>query len=317
MILDVALFLFGLVLLYYGAEFLVSAASALAFRLGITPIIVGCTVVAFGTSAPELVVSLAAVYSKNDGVSIGNIIGSNIANLLLILGMAAVIRPIEVNRDVIKREYPIMLAAIALMVIFGFDGLLSRWDGAILFAGMVAYMAYQFVAATRAMAQGKQVALLSELDEVDEKASMGKNTVFLIGGIIGLALGAKVMVDSAVSIAQIYGIPDFLIGISIVAVGTSLPELATSVIAAMKGESDISVGNVVGSNVFNTLLVLGVVASLTQITIGEAARLDMWIMLGTAGTIWVLMLITPRITRIHGVVFLSSYVAYMVSLFYR
>ncbi len=316
MIAEVAFFFGGLVLLYYGAEFLVSASSSMAFRLGITPIVVGCTVVAFGTSAPELVVSLAAVYSENDGVSIGNIIGSNIANLLLILGMASVIRPIQINQEVIRREYPIMLAALGLLTGLGFDGVISRFDGLILSAAMLAYIAYQFQSAKKAMAAGKTVDMLADLDQ-DDDTSTAKNIVFLILGVLGLAFGAKFMVDAAVSIATEFQISPLLIGISIVAIGTSLPELATSVIAATKGESDLSVGNVVGSNVFNTLLVLGIVASIASLNIGDAVKIDIWIMLGTAVTIWVLMLIKPKITRLHGLIFLGAYIGYMVSLFNR
>ncbi len=316
MIADVAFFFVGLVLLYYGAEFLVSAASSMAFSLGITPIVVGCTVVAFGTSAPELVVSLAAVHAENDGVSIGNIIGSNIANLLLILGAASLIRPIEVSKEVVRREYPIMLAALGLLTIFGLDGQISRTDGIILLVAMAGYMIYQFRSAQKAMAAGKSVDLMADLDE-NEESNTPKNIMFLILGVFGLAIGAKLMVDSAVSVATLYGIPPLLIGISIVAIGTSLPELATSVIAAFKNESDISVGNVVGSNVFNTLLVLGIVATIASLNIGNAVTVDIWIMLGTAAGIWVLMLIMPKITRVHGVLFLGGYVAYMVSLFHR
>lgn len=318
MIVDVLLFIVGLGLLYYGAEFLVSGASSLAFRLGLTPIIIGCTVVAFGTSAPELVVSLAAIAAENDGISIGNIVGSNIANLLLILGTASLIKPIHVHEDVVKREYPLMFAATALFVALAIDGELSRIDGILLLSAMFVYLIYQFWSAKLAMSAGKEVGVIADFEDAHDTESNTTRDIFkLIFGIFGLAIGAKLMVDSAVSIATIFEIPPLIIGISIVAIGTSLPELATSIVAAMRGESDIAVGNVVGSNVFNTLLVLGVVGTLTSVNFGELIQIDLWLMMGITAIIGFLIWVRPTLTRIHGVLFLSTYVAYMVTLFIK
>lgn len=319
MILNVFIFLVGLTLLYFGAEWLVSGASTIALRLGITPIIVGCTVVAFGTSAPELVVSLAAVYTGSDDISVGNIIGSNIANLALILGVAALIRPMMVQAAIIRREFPVMLVATLMLCMFGYDGRLSQLDGVILLTAMAAYIAYMFVIARMEMRAGGTPDIAAELEDVDvEGGSNVKDGIRIVLGIIGLAGGAQLMVNSAVSIATVLGVPQMIIGISVVAVGTSLPELATSVVAAYRGESDISVGNVVGSNIFNTFMVLGLVGTLAGVTVGyEAVEWDLWVMLGVTVLAWPIMWTGRRIGRIEGAVLLGIYCAYIAWIFFR
>lgn len=323
MILDSVLFLVGLTILYFGAESLVQGASSMALRLGLTPLIVGLTVVAFGTSAPELVVSLAAVFTDSDDISVGNILGSNIANLALILGVAASIRPIKVSSDVIKREYPVMLGASVLFAGLAYDGELSRIDGGLLVICMLIYVGYMAHMARTAIRSARQEAasldLLEELEDVDPKnSSAGKDIVRVVFGIIGLTAGAKLMVDSAVIIASSLGVSQLVIGITVVAIGTSLPELATSVVAAMHNESDISVGNVVGSNVFNVLSVLGIVSLIKPIAIGaDAIRYDMWMMLLVTVIIWPVMWTGKRIGRVEGAGFLLGYVAYSVWLFFR
>ena len=323
MFLDFALFLIGLTILYFAAEALVQGASAMALRMGLAPLIVGLTVVAFGTSAPELVVSLAAVFTDSDDISVGNIIGSNIANLAFILGLSAIIRPMVVSAEIIKREYPVMLGASVLLVALAFDGLLSRVDGAILVGCMVGYLTYMARMAKVSMQGAKEEAatrdLLEELDGIDpEKSNNTKDIARVIFGIIGLTGGAKLMVDSAVVIASSMGVSQLVIGITVVAIGTSLPELATSVVASFRGESDISVGNVVGSNVFNVLSVLGIVALLKPITVGAAAvQYDIWVMLAVTLVIWPVMWTGKRISRIEGGLFLVAYIAYSIWLFVR
>ncbi len=330
MFLEIAMFLVGLVILYFAAETLVQGASAMALRLGITPLIVGLTVVAFGTSAPELVVSLAAVYTDSDAISVGNILGSNIANLALILGISAIIRPITVSNEVIKREYPVMLAASVLMVGLSYDGMISRIDGAMLVACMVAYMGYMGYMARKVIRTGKEEgAALSILEDLDELGGLEsddssgapsnlKDMARVVVGIIGLSAGAKLMVDSAVVIASDLGISQLVIGITIVAIGTSLPELATSIVAALRGESDIAVGNVVGSNVFNILSVLGIVSCIKPIEVsGEAVTYDLWVMLGVTLLVWPVMWSGKRIARGEGILFVILYVTYSVWLFIR
>lgn len=328
MFLEIAMFLVGLVILYFAAETLVQGASAMALRLGITPLIVGLTVVAFGTSAPELVVSLAAVYTDSDAISVGNILGSNIANLALILGISAIIRPITVSNEVIQREYPVMLAASVLMVGLSYDGMISRIDGAMLVTCMVVYLGYMGVMARKVIRTGKEegaaLSVLEDLEELggldgDPKSSSNvKDMARVVVGIIGLTAGAKLMVDAAVIIASDLGISQLVIGITIVAIGTSLPELATSVVAALRGESDIAVGNVVGSNVFNILSVIGIVSCIKPIQVSpDAVTYDLWVMLGVTLLVWPVMWSGKRIARGEGILFLILYVTYSVWLFIR
>ena len=313
MVLTVVLFLIGLALLYFGAEWLVGGASAIALRFGIAPLIVGLTVVAFGTSAPELLVSLLAVFDGKDGISIGNIVGSNIANIALILGVSALIRPVEVSKQVLMRDYPVMLLASVLLLALSYDGVVERWEGGVLFAGIVAYIGYSLY---RALKGGGAEEGAEELEGVDT-SKMGFNLLKVFAGIAGLAGGAYLLVESAVVIAKSLNVPDLVIGITVVAVGTSLPELATSVMAAIKGESDISVGNVVGSNIFNILLVLGLVAMILPMKIADPGKLliDLGVMVGVAVISWPIMRTGLRINRAEGAFFLVGYVVYMVVVF--
>lgn len=320
MLLEVVIFVAGLVVLYFGAEWLVRGSSSIALRMGITPIIVGCTVVAFGTSAPELVVSLAAVVTESDDISVGNIVGSNVANLALILGAAGIIRPIEVHSSVIKREYPIMLIASIALVFLAYDGVLSRIDGFLLLCGMGAYLGYMLGLARESMNDDSaSLEGLEDIEDIDpNRSNTTKDGFRVVFGMIGLTVGAHFMVSSAITIATEFGISQLVIGITIVAIGTSLPELATSVVAAIRDESDISVGNVVGSNVFNVLLVLGTVAAIAGIVVGELAiEYDLFIMLGITLLIWPIMWTGNRIGRLEGGLMLIGYFAYMVWLFVR
>lgn len=317
MIIDLLMFLGGLVALYFGAEWLVAGASAMALRLGIAPLIVGLTVVAFGTSAPELLVSLLAVRDGSDGISVGNIIGSNIANIALILGCASLVRPIAVNRDAMMREYPIMLVSCGLLVAVCYDRMISRTDGIILLTCMAAFLGYSVWRGRKLSQQGLDLDMDDEMSDPNESSSL-KDMLLIAVGIVGLALGAKFLVDSAVSLARMFHVPDLVIGITIVAVGTSLPELATSVVAAYRNESDISVGNVIGSNIFNVLLVIGVVACIMPITVSQlAVDIDLWVMLAVCIIIWPLMRVGLKIGRLDGSVLLIGYVIYMVYLFMR
>jgi cation:H+ antiporter len=302
-----------LVLLYFGAEGLVAGASSLALRLGITPLVVGLTVVAFGTSAPELLVCLLGT----DDVSVGNIIGSNIANLALILGASAVVRPIQVQARAVRREFPVMMIATLLFIALSLDGSLTRSDGAILLVAMAGYLLYTFIEARRDKQRLEEL-LGDELAVTPEESSTAINVLKLVLGIIGLAAGAKFMVDASVVIAQSFGVSELVIGISIIAIGTSLPELATSMVAAYRGESDISVGNVIGSNIFNVLLVLGIVAMVQTLTLSQdALDIDLWVMLAISLIIWPLLRTGHTLYRWEGVLLLLGYIGYMVSLFLR
>lgn len=321
MLIPALLLLAGLVILYFGAEGFVNGASALALRMGIAPLVVGLTVVAFGTSAPELLVSLLASLEGAGGIAIGNIVGSNVANLLLILGAAALVRPLTVHAQVVNREMPFMVGASVLFIILGRDGLLTRYDGLALLLGMGIYLAVTYVMARREMRAVEEAFHASgEQQEASEEEVLPrwKAIVMLVLGLAGLVIGAKFMVDSAITIAKILQVPDLVIGISIVAVGTSLPELATSIVAAYRNQSDIAVGNAVGSNIFNILLVLGLVAIVTNQTISSDVRnIDLWVMLGTAVGIWPLLRHGFTLDRWKGAILLMVYAGYMVSLFRR
>ena len=323
---EVALFLVGLLLLYFGAEAMVAGSSALALAFGVKPLVVGLTVVAFGTSSPELLVCLTAAIehtAATDAISIGNIIGSNIANIALILGCASLVRPIQVTEQAVKREYPMMLgASILLVLVIIFDApdqVLSRLDGALLTSGMVGYLLYSYYTAIFDSGEEPDEQSPEELEEADPDASpTWVQIVKITLGIAGLALGAFWMVESAVVIAHALGVPELVIGISIVALGTSLPELATSLIAAFRDESDISVGNVIGSNLFNILLVLGLVSLIAPITVKERVLdFDLWMMLGVSIGIWPILQSGKRISRLEGIGMLVVYTGYIVMLFLR
>ncbi|QDG51777.1 calcium/sodium antiporter [Persicimonas caeni] len=316
MIIEILLFVVGLVLLYFGAEFLVAGASAVALRLGITPLVVGLTVVAFGTSAPELLVCLMAAFKGTDDISVGNIIGSNIANIALILGCASLVRPLEVHVQAVRREFPVMVVASIMMVLVAFDGTITRLEGGILAISMVFYLVFAFFAAQKG--GDVDVEGLDELEEADTEAPALADMAKIAGGILGLAGGAYLMVESATVIAKAIGIPELVIGITVVAFGTSLPELATSLVAAYRNESDISVGNVIGSNIFNIFLVLGLSSIVVPIAVGQAAiDFDLWIMLGVALGIWPILRTGHRVSRLEGAFMLAFYVGYVVYLFMR
>ena len=323
MVTTIGLFLAGLVLLYFGAEWLVTGASRGALRFGIAPLIVGLTVVSFGTSAPELLVSLLALIEGKDSVSIGNILGSNIANIALILGCSALVRPVQVSKEVLSRDYPIMVLATLLMVLLAYDGEVSRLDGAVMVGGMLTYMGYSI---KRGLNRPKDETDLGEqlipeevIEAEPEATPAWKDIGQIVLGIAALAGGAYFLVEGAIEIAQVFGIPDLVVGITVVAVGTSLPELATSLVAAYRGQSDISVGNVVGSNIFNVLLVLGVVAVILPMQL-EASRelwIDLGVMVGVSLVLWPVMRVGYVIRRPEGAALVIGYIAYTIYLFMR
>jgi cation:H+ antiporter len=311
------LFLVGFPLLIGGAEFLVRGASKIFGALGISPLVIGLTVVAFGTSAPELAVSVrGSLEPGNAGadIAIGNIVGSNVINVLLILGLAAVITPLRVRHQLIRFDVPLMIAASFAVWALGADGLLSRWDGVILFGALLAYLVFTFFAARR----DKKAAAALGIEEEDVEPLSGKmiaiNGLFLVGGIAGLALGAQWLVDGAVQLATWMGVSELVIGLTVVAIGTSLPEVATSVVASIRGERDIAVGNVVGSNLFNLLCVLGLTALLPPAGMAvnaSAIRIDLPIMCAVAVVCLPIFFTEGRIRRWEGWVLLAFFAIYI------
>jgi cation:H+ antiporter len=316
MFLGTILVLAGLLLLYYGAEYLVTGSSRLALSFGVRPLVVGLTIVAFATSMPELMVSLLAATRGASSMAAGNIVGSNIANIGLILGVAALIAPIAVARSTLVREVPLMVAASLGVYFVALDGELSFANGLVLFLCLLAFLGYCVVTA-RDLSVPLDGAVEKAVDEAS--SGRGRNTVLVLLGMAGLACGAELMVRGAVMIATLLGVPEVIIGLSIVAVGTSLPELAASVMSAWKGEMDISVGNVIGSNIFNLLFVLGVCPMIEVINIEpRLLTLDFPVMLAFCALLVALLTMMPprlQLDRKRGGVLLGAYLVFVVSLF--
>ena len=324
MLLQYILLILGLVVLYFGAEAMVKGASQLAMLLGISPLVVGLTVVAFGTSAPEFLVSMLATMDGAEGISVGNIIGSNICNLALILGTAALISPLAISASSLKREYPIMLLSSLLFFGLAFTGSrLERWEGLILFVGIILFVGYNLSETFRSRRRPNKAQPEPGGDDVPEleegavsKATYARNLALVVFGLVGLAGGAQLMVVSASSIARNFGISDFVIGTTIVAFGTSLPELATSVVAALRKQSDISIGNILGSNIFNVMFIMGAVPMIFGMEVeARALVIDFPIMVGVTLLTFPMMRTRYKISRAEGAFLLVVYTAYVVSLF--
>ena len=314
---SVVLLVIGLVLLVVGAEAFVRGASQLAALLGISPLVIGLTVVAYGTSMPELAVSTISAYSGADSLAVGNVVGSNIANVLLILGLSAIVAPLIVSQQLVRLDVPLMLGVSILVWFMGRNGRISALEGALLFLGVVAYTVFLIVQSRK---EGKaiQQEYAKEFGEVPPPtgASWAKIIALIIGGIAMLVFGSNFLVDGAIAIAEYFGVSELIIGLTIVAVGTSLPELATSVVASYRGERDIAVGNVVGSNIFNLLMVLGLSAVLAPngLAFPEAVyNFDMPVAIGVALACLPIFL-RGEIARWGGWLFLSYYIGYVAYL---
>jgi cation:H+ antiporter len=298
----------GLVLLFVGAEGLIRGSSNLAIKIGITPLVVGLTVVAFGTSTPELVVSLKAALLGNSSISLGNIIGSNIANIALILGVAAIIKPLNVHAKVIMREIPIMIGISLLLLFLLLDGEIGFIDGLIFVIGLVVYLIANVMMARKE----KNPAVEIEFKEgLKSKLGIPISIILMIVGLGLLILGANLFVQSAVAIAKKFNVSDAIIGLTIVAIGTSLPELITSIVASYKNEADIAIGNVVGSNVFNILGILGITALIIPISSVGISNIDLGVMLFTAIILFPLSRTGFSISRFEGAFLLVGYAGYM------
>jgi len=320
MVLYIVYCLVGFVLLYFGAEWLVKGSSSLARSLGVTPIVIGLTVVAFGTSAPELVVSLISSIQGKSMIAVGNVVGSNICNIALVLGLSAVFNPIKSDPSVVRRDIPIMLAISLYLLLLTFNSKLGRIEGATLFIGIILYTFMNYYLAKKETAGAAEIE--SELEDIGFVASRPKQLLMVAAGIAGVVAGAQIVVSNAVLIMTILGVDEKFIGLTIVAFGTSLPELATSVVAAMRGEMDISIGNLVGSNVFNIMSVLGVAALVRPIPIpGGFIESGLWIdylvMMFTSFLPWLMMRKDYTVKRSDGIILLLCYVGYLTYLIIR
>lgn len=316
MLLQIILFFAGLAGLYFGAEWLVRGASRFARSFNIKPVVIGLTIVAFGTSTPELVTSVIAGIRHLSDIAMGNIIGSNIANIGLILGLSALVRPLSVDMKLLYREMPIVVGISGLLYFLGWDGTLSRLEGGILLGGIFVYTCYVYRVALKEPKAVEQEYLEFEEFIGAARDSIKKDILLIIIGLGALIGGAHFLVHSAIYIARVIGISELVIGLTVIAVGTSLPELATSMIAAIRKESDISVGNVLGSNIFNILAVLGVAAVIQPLQVNAASLVvDMPVML--LFSIFLIPMITWKfvLTRGQGFLLLIGYGIYILWLF--
>lgn len=303
----IALLIVGFVMLTKGADWFVDGSSALAFRLGIPQLVIGLTIVAMGTSAPEAAVSITSALKGNEGITVGNVVGSNIMNILLILGVASVIVPLAVQKSTRMIEIPYMIAITVLFGVLGYTGeMVTRVEGGILWIAFLIYLGYLLWMAKK----GK------EDNELDEKQkSLPVQLLMILAGLVCIVLGSDFVVDGATEIAKVIGISERIIGLTIVAFGTSLPELVTSIAAARRGNADIAIGNIVGSNVFNILFVAGTSALISPVVFESKFVLDTAVATATA----VLLLVCVcnkegKLKRSGGIIMLAAYAAYFVKL---
>ncbi len=316
LLLEGLFFAIGLAFLYYGAEWLVRGSAAVALRHGIRPLVVGLTVVAMGTSLPEFVVNFLAAFQNTPELALGNIIGSNIANIGLILGAAALVAPFRIDARTLRKEYPIMMAAMLAFSFMGIDGVIGFWDGILLFSGFIAFILF-LVRDAQKNPYKTNIADIPEVRKEDVQAPGWKRGILIAGGIVALTGGARLMVSSAVSIAELFGVNPIIIGLTIVAIGTSLPELATSVVGAVRGEGDLSLGNVLGSNLFNVLFVIGGVALIKPLPVStEAVYLHFPVMLAFGILVFPLAEFGKKLGRFEGATLLTAFFVYMGYLIY-
>jgi cation:H+ antiporter len=313
-------FALGLVALILGAELLVRGASRLALSFGISPLVVGLTIVAFGTSAPELAVSVQSAWAGQVDIALGNVVGSNLFNVLFILGISALIVPLVVHRQIIRQEVPIMIGASLLLWAMAANGGISRWEGMILASLIVVYTVFVIRQSRREVAAGKAELDTSEIPEPGTgwQAHWSGQLLMMIAGLVLLVLGANWLVEAAVSFAKYLGVSELIIGLTVVAMGTSLPEVATSIMAALRGERDIAVGNVVGSNIFNILSVIGFSASVAPGDLSVAPAMlafDLPIMVAVAVACLPVFFTGGLVGRWEGAMFLGLYAAYTFYLF--
>ena len=311
MIEEFGLVALGLVILLVSGDLMVKGAVNLALRLGIPALIVSLTVVAFGTSAPELLVSVKSVLGGAPGLALGNVVGSNTANVLLVLGIPALLTGLAATSDT-RREYLIMLAATALFIALCFAGPMTWWHGVILLAGLALFL---LDGLRTARAHRKSLDDIEDLEDADPDMAWWRVILYLVLGIVGLPLGATLLVDSATAIASAYGVSETVIGLTLVAVGTSLPELATTVMAAIRRQADVAVGNVIGSNIFNLLGIIGIAVLVGPIPVDpEFLSFDLWVMLAASVILVPFVFLRLPMGRLVGLAFSALYAGYIVML---
>ena len=304
----------GIVLLVVAGDFLVRGSVSLAMRAGISKLVIGLTIVAFGTSAPEMLVGIDAVLQGAPTLAIGNVVGSNIANALLVVGVPALLAPVVCCVPKVGRNLAMMLVATALFIALSMDGKFAYMEGAILLVGLALFLGYSVLA--RKACPAEAAAQMAEMEELDRKPDgYGMAIICLVGGLAGLAIGADLLVIGSVQIATEFGIPEAVIGLTLVALGTSLPELVTCVMAAIRGHSDVAIGNVIGSNIFNILAIMGVAPLFGTIPVPESfLQVDLWVMLGSSLLLIPFVKIRKQVGRLGGIMMVSLYIGYLVYL---
>ena len=314
----------GFVLLIKGADFFVEGSSSVAKRLHVPSIIIGLTIVAMGTSLPETAVSVSASLTGNNELAVSNVIGSNIFNLMVVIGVCAVLTTVEVAKETIKRDIPLSLVCAGLLMVLGISGLgdksgmmLGHLDGVILIGFFAGYIVYMVQIALKANREGKKVEIEGGSDEDIKLLSVPKSIVFIVGGAVAIAVGGDVTVDAAARIAGDLGMSQTLIGLTIVSIGTSLPELVTSVVAARKNEVDMAVGNAVGSNIFNILMVLGVASAINPVALIRENIIDIVILIVFSLIVWIYAATKQRISRKEGISMVCMYLIYAGYIIWR
>ncbi len=302
---EIVWLLFSLVILYFGAEGLVSGAASLAKRIGISPLVIGLTIVSVGTSAPELLVSMKAALNGQGALSVGNVLGSNFFNVGVILGISALIYPLAVKRQLLKLDVPVMVLASLLFFLFYLDFTISRLEALAFLLTLITYITYMLITSRKEKQTEK-----GEEEDIRMSKHWLLDLLFIVVGLAALVYGSDLLVVNAVVIAGWLGMSEAMIGLTIVAAGTSMPELATSVVAALKKRSDIAIGNVVGSNIFNILLILGVTGLIAPVSAPDINYVDGLFNLGIGVLIWLFMKRSSRIRRSQGAIFLLVYLIY-------
>ena len=315
---DFIILIIGFFLLIKGADIFVDGASSIAKKIGIPSVIVGLTIVSLGTSAPELAVSLISSFNGNNGIAVGNVLGSNLFNTLVVLGGTAIVAPLLIKKSTIKRDYiaTLVVTILTCFLIFGLvpksENMLSRISGIILLVVCIAYMFILVKAAKKDSVKD---------EENTSEIKMSKNILLSLIGVVGIVFGGNLVVDSATNIAYALGMSEKLVGLTIVAVGTSLPELVTSIVAALKGENDIALGNVLGSNIFNLVLILGASATISPITVSGVMLIDFIILIAVTLFIGALIFFNKkednRLGRLEGIILVGIYVAYLAYIIMR
>ena len=304
MILDVVLIILGVAMVLKGADYLTEGAAAAARRLHIPEMIIGLTIVAAGTSAPELFVSVVSALKGTADMAVGNVVGSNIMNTMLIVGVAAMVAPMTISKATVKKDLPFTVAASMLLLFLAFDHFLGHASGFMMLAGFALFMAYSIYTASRSTEPDKESG--------EETLTVLRSTCYVVGGLLLLVVGSNIFVDHATLLALSMGISEGVVGLTVVAGGTSLPELATTVVAARKGQSALAIGNVIGSNVFNILLILGLTAAIHPLEIEGITTIDMAVMLLSVAFVWIFAFTRFKVERWEGFVLLAGYLAYLI-----